>query len=256
MGNLCTSTEIQSFSRDTWRREQSCVCVRNDSEACNMKCQRQPLMFISLGGCCDIRVSSVHSQINMCWRTSSSFLIMPNISNFSKLTRHLNKTCRLTCVELITQQTVNTSVSRVIIRAAAPLWCEMKYVLCIRLSVDCVALAGLFQRWRPVEDSPAELFISDQRSVHTDQPCSDSADPQRRLFWDQSRTRHPGFTQHCREWVTCSYAVNALIWCIITYIIISLSYELNYYTDKKNVYPEYTLWIKVYIKSFNVNVKI
>ncbi len=25
---------------------------------------------------------------------------------------------------------------------------------------------------------------------------------------------------------------------------------------KKNVYPEYTLWIKGYIKSFNVNVKI
>lgn len=50
-----------------------------------------------------------------------------NISNFSKLTRHLNKTCYLTCVELIIQQTVNMSVSHVIIRAAVPLWCEIKY---------------------------------------------------------------------------------------------------------------------------------
>lgn len=101
----------------------------------------------------------------------------------------------------------------------AVVWNEIfmrKYVLCIGtfacLSVDSVALAGLFQRWRPVEDSTAELFIADQRSVHTDQPCSDSADPQRRLFWDQSRSRQPGFTQHCREWVTCSYAVNIFHW--------------------------------------------
>lgn len=132
-GKSLHATEIQSFCRGSWRREQSCGCTRNHYEACNMKCQRRPLMFITFDGCCDIRVSSVHSHNHseikhyMCWCTSSSFLIMMNISNFFKLTRRLNKTCRLTSVELIIQQTVNTRVSRVIIGATAPLWCEMKY---------------------------------------------------------------------------------------------------------------------------------
>lgn len=130
-GKSLHATEIESFSRCSWRREQSCAAW-DYSEACNMKCQQRPLMFIPPDGCCDTRcvfhLSAVVIRVKLS-RTCdlSSFLIMINISHFFKLTRCLNKTCHLTSVELIFQQIINMSVSRVIIRATAPLRCEIKY---------------------------------------------------------------------------------------------------------------------------------
>lgn len=131
MGNLCTPQKSNHLAWLLTKRAIMC-CVRDYSEACNMKCQRRPLMFIPPDGCCDTRrvfhLSAVVIRLKLS-RTCdlSSFLIMMNFSHFFKLKRCLNKTCHLTSVELIFQQIVNMSVSRVIIRATAPLRCEIKY---------------------------------------------------------------------------------------------------------------------------------